>query len=109
MIITNEKYESGGIQESSWSGWVEHDPKVLKKKIKDGIWVVSDYFHDRKEYGSGNDFYEGIREFLKIYPSTKHEDLVFMIMDKQTLPRGEVRCVTNKDMTHSFIFAWGNF
>jgi len=107
--ITEENYEFGGFQEDSWSGWVEHDPEVLKKKVQDGIWVISDYFHEQKEYGNGNEFYEGIEEFKKKYPKIKPEDLIFMTMEKQTLSRGEVRCVTNKNMTHSFIYFWGRF
>ena len=107
--ITEENYKFGWLQESYWSGWVEHDPEVLQKKIQDGVWLVSGYFHEQKEYGNGNEFYEGIREFKKKYPKTKPEDLIFMTMEKQPLPRGEVRCVTNKNMTHSFIYAWGSF
>ena len=109
LKIVEYDYHCGFIQESTWNGWVEHSPKSMENKIQSGVWSVSNYFHESGEYGSGNDFYAGIRAFIAKYPNTQPTDLIFLTMIDDSLSRGEIRCVTNHSMTRSYISAWGSF
>ncbi|MEM7792430.1 MAG: hypothetical protein AAF546_13585 [Verrucomicrobiota bacterium] len=107
-VIIEQNFNFGWMQEDSWSAWVNYAPDDLEKKIISGIWARVDYFHITSEYGPANDFHEGISAFIRKFPESKPEELIFLIANNPGLDGITIRCVASKGLEASYVYTWGD-